>query len=116
MEARYVLEDGDPDSTEERSGQPRETPPQKFMNEQPKGMKATAILFGRGQRHYRDDEEAEDLVKVMRGCVKEEWEREFGGEGDAETNGDEVRGEKGLGGNQGEMVRRNGFGERGGKL
>ena len=41
-------------------------------------MEATKILFGRGQRHYRDDEDAEELVKVMRGCVRVQWEREFG--------------------------------------
>ena len=44
----------------------------------PEGMEATKILFGRGQRHYRDDEDAEDLVKVMRDQVRLEWEKEFG--------------------------------------
>ena len=44
----------------------------------PEGMEATKILFGRGQRHYRDDEDAEDLVKVMRENVRNEWEKEFG--------------------------------------
>jgi hypothetical protein len=29
------------------------------------GMKATNALFGRGQRHYRDDDDAERLVKVI---------------------------------------------------
>ena len=41
-------------------------------------MEATRILFGRGQRHYRDEEESEELVEVMRRCVRVEWEREFG--------------------------------------
>ncbi|RMZ78927.1 hypothetical protein DV737_g3687, partial [Chaetothyriales sp. CBS 132003] len=39
---------------------------------------ATKILFGRGQRHYRDEEDSERLVDVIRRCVKVEWEREFG--------------------------------------
>lgn len=41
-------------------------------------MKATAILFGRGQRHYRDDDDAVGLVEVMRRRVAEEWRAEFG--------------------------------------
>lgn len=44
----------------------------------PEGMEATKILFGRGQRHYRDDEDAEELVKVIRDKVRVEWEKEFG--------------------------------------
>lgn len=44
----------------------------------PEGMEATKILFGRGQRHYRDDEEAEGLVRVMRERVALEWDQEFG--------------------------------------
>ncbi len=44
----------------------------------PEGMEATKILFGRGQRHYRDDEDAEELVKTMREKVKIEWKKEFG--------------------------------------
>ncbi|RMZ80357.1 hypothetical protein DV738_g2853, partial [Chaetothyriales sp. CBS 135597] len=44
----------------------------------PTGMEATKILFGRGQRHYRDEEESERLVDVIRRCVRIEWEREFG--------------------------------------
>jgi diadenosine tetraphosphate (Ap4A) HIT family hydrolase len=46
----------------------------------PEGIAATKILFGRGMRHYRDDEDAEELVRVMRERVKVEWEREFGRE------------------------------------
>lgn len=42
-------------------------------------MKATAILFGRGQRHYRDDDDAAGLVELMRQMVADEWRREFGG-------------------------------------
>lgn len=41
-------------------------------------MKATAILFGRGQRHYRDDDDAVGLVELMRRMVVEEWRRDFG--------------------------------------
>lgn len=41
-------------------------------------MKATAILFGRGQRHYRDDDDAVGLVELMRQMVAEEWRRDFG--------------------------------------
>jgi hypothetical protein len=41
-------------------------------------MKATAILFGRGQRHYRDDDDAVGLVELMRHEVAAEWTRTFG--------------------------------------
>jgi hypothetical protein len=43
-------------------------------------VQATAILFGRGARHYRDDDDAVGLVQVMRREVAVEWAREFGGE------------------------------------
>ena len=111
MEARYVSEEEVGADGREGGGKEARDG-REVRNEMPKGMKATAILFGRGQRHYRDDDEAEDLVRVIRGCVKEEWEREFGREGDGVGVG-EVGGE---GRGRGEIVRRNGLGERGGKL
>jgi diadenosine tetraphosphate (Ap4A) HIT family hydrolase len=58
------------------SGTGRRYPP----NEQPEGLEATRILFGRGQRHYRDEEESEALVKVIRERVREEWTRTFPGD------------------------------------
>lgn len=55
----------------------------------PEGMEATKILFGRGQRHYRDDEDADDLVKVMREKVRNEWEKEFGKRAEQENMHDD---------------------------
>ena len=69
FESSYTPYTKDTPNTEERVRKP---PPQ--------GIQATAILFGRGQRHYRDDEDAEGLVREMRGRIAEEWRREFGGE------------------------------------
>ena len=70
----------------------------------PEGMEATKILFGRGQRHYRDDQDAEELVKVMRGCVRVQWEREFGkaeDETDVPSHGAEKRRDPSLRGSGG---------------
>lgn len=53
--------------------------------ELPEGLEATRILFGRGQRHYRDEEDAEVLIRMMRERVRVEWEREFGDSGDEKT-------------------------------
>lgn len=44
----------------------------------PTGLKASFVQFGRGQRSELDDEDAEELVKVMRENVRKEWIREFG--------------------------------------
>lgn len=34
-------------------------------------------IFGRGQRTDLDDDEAEELIRIMRVKVAEEWERSF---------------------------------------
>ena len=78
----------------------------------PEGMEATKILFGRGQRHYRDDEDAEGLVRVMREAIREEWEREFGGvkevSDDGNGNGSEKEKEIDGEGGKGLPIRGNG--------
>jgi hypothetical protein len=69
---------------------PNTTPPQqptsptasRRKKPPPTGVQATAILFGRGARHYRDDDDAKGLVVAMRREVAVEWAREFGDAGE----------------------------------
>jgi len=44
----------------------------------PQGFQATTILFGRGYRHYVDEDEPVEMVVEMRRRVAEEWKRAFG--------------------------------------
>lgn len=79
----------------------------------PEGFEATRVMFGRGQRHYRDDEDAEALVAVMRERVREEWERSFP-EHRLEVTAKQGRGEGEAKAKEREVVQRDR--ERGGKL
>lgn len=44
----------------------------------PTGIRASSVLFGRGQREELDDDEANDLVKIIRECLRKEWLVAFG--------------------------------------
>lgn len=43
----------------------------------PTGLKASYVQFGRGQRHELDDDDAVELVKLMRDKLRDEWVKHF---------------------------------------